>query len=266
MSFKISVITICYNRVETIETAIRSVISQDYATVEYIVVDGGSTDGTVDVIRKYADKLHAFVSEPDNGMYNALNKAIKLASGDVIGILHSDDMFYSTDTLSKYAETFSRTHADVVYANGLYISEPLTPPDKKNGINGGEQVKRIYRAKPFKQRYLNFGWIPLHTTIFVKREVFDKQGLYNENYQIASDYEISLRWFSNPELKKVFMNEWVVKMRLGGKSTTAALQKRKSSEDLQIIKTYKLLGAVTLAFKIARKIPQYLLPRIINYN
>jgi glycosyltransferase involved in cell wall biosynthesis len=258
MSFKISILTICYNRAETIEAAIQSVISQDYPTVEYIVVDGGSTDGTVELIEKYADRLHAFVTEPDKGMYNALNKAIGLATGDVIGILHSDDMFYSTDTLSKYADIFMRTNADVVYANGLYISEPLTPK--------GEQVKRIYRAKPFKQRYLNFGWIPLHTTIFVKREVFDKQGLYNENYQIASDYEISLRWFSNPELKKVFMNEWVVKMRLGGKSTTASLQKKKSTEDLHVIRRHKLLGYFTLAFKIARKIPQYLLPRIINYN
>lgn len=126
-------------------------------------------------------------------------------------------------------------------------------------------IKRIYNAKPFKPWYLYFGWIPLHTTIAVKKDVFDRFGLYKDQYRIASDYEISLRWFSNASLKKHFINARVVKMKLGGKSTSASLQKKKSTEDLDIIKQYKLWGIITLAFKIARKIPQYLLPRITHH-
>lgn len=262
---KISIITICYNRVTTIESAIQSVLNQDYTDIEYIIVDGASTDGTQQVIEKYLDKIATYISEPDNGMYNALNKAIKLSTGDVIGILHSDDMLWETDILSRYAEQFERTKADVVYANGVYIESKeqrtKSKDDKKNKeqrAKNKEQIKRIYNSAPFKPWYLYFGWIPLHTTIFVRREVFDTYGLYDESYTIASDYEISLRWFTRPELKKVFMNRRVVKMRLGGKSTTVALQKKKSGEDARVLKQYKLWGKLTLLFKIGRKIPQYL--------
>ncbi len=111
-----------------------------------------------------------------------------------------------------------------------------------------------------------FGWIPLHTTIFVKKEIFEKHGLYREDFQIASDYDISLRWFKNPEIKKVYLNRWVVKMRMGGKSTNITQQRKKSSEDLHIIKEHRLWGKWTLFFKIARKIPQYLLPKIFHYK
>ena len=109
-----------------------------------------------------------------------------------------------------------------------------------------------------------FGWIPLHTTIYVKKEVFDKHGLYEENFQIAGDYEISLRWFTMKSIRKEFLNKFVVKMRLGGKSTTLNSQKLKSSEDYKIILKYKLFGIITLAFKIARKIPQYIKPKIFK--
>ncbi len=111
---------------------------------------------------------------------------------------------------------------------------------------------------------LNFGWIPLHTTIFVRKEIFEKYGTYNSGYRIASDYEISLRWFKNPEIKKFFLDEWVVKMRLGGLSTSAKLQLIKSKEDLRIIRKYKLNGLLTLAFKIARKVPHHIIPRIVG--
>ncbi len=191
-------------------------------------------------------------------MYNALNKAISLSTRDVVGILHSDDVFYATDILSQYAATFKQTDADVVYANGLYISDNRR--DAMLGVSeNNEKIKRIYRSSPFKSWYLYFGWIPLHTTIFVRREVFANYGLYDESYSIASDYEISLRWFTRTELKKVFLNRMVVKMGMGGKSTSMALQKKKSTEDARVLKQYKLWGKFTLAFKILRKIPQYLM-------
>jgi len=302
---KISIITICYNRAASIENAIRSVLSQDYAHIEYIVVDGASTDGTQQVIEKYRDRITTYLSEPDTGMYNALNKAIRLATGDVIGILHSDDAFASTDTISRYAAEFIRSNADVVYANGVYIqrrevrgekqevrgrqegevcsgqfavnsktidngslvyehetrNSKLETRNTKHETVGGESViKRIYNSAPFKPWYLYLGWIPLHTTIMVRREVFDNYGLYDESYSIASDYEISLRWFTQSNLKKVHLKLCVVKMLLGGKSTSMALQKKKSTEDNRVLKQYKLWGKLTLLFKIVRKIPQYIQP------
>ncbi len=290
---KISIITICYNRVSTIESAIQSVLSQNYQAIEYIVVDGGSTDGTQAVIEKYRSEISHYISEPDKGMYDALNKAIKMATGELVMILHSDDEFYNEKVVQLYADEYLKSGADVLYANGVYIKsqEPRTKnkesrtrnqdnrqqtTDSRQQTNDdktqnskletpNEKIKRIYNAKPFKKWYLYFGWIPLHTTIAVKKDVFDRFGLYKDHYRIASDYEISLRWFSNASLKKHFINACVVKMKLGGKSTSASLQKKKSTEDLDIIKQYKLWGIITLAFKIARKIPQYLLPRITHH-
>lgn len=250
---KISVITIVYNNKHSIAQCIESVQEQSYHNVEHIVIDGGSTDGTLDIIKNYENELGYFISESDKGLYDALNKGIKKCTGDVIGILHSDDFYYDKDTLKKVADTFKETAADLVYAKGKYV-------DRENV----SEVKRLYSSKKYDPKFLNFGWIPLHTTIYVKKKIFQQYGDYDLAYSIASDYDISLRWFKNKNIKKVFLDEWVVKMRLGGKSTTPALQKKKSTEDLQIIKKHKLKGQFTLACKIGRKIPQYLIPRIIK--
>ncbi|MFD1294222.1 glycosyltransferase family 2 protein [Lutibacter holmesii] len=250
---KVSVITIVYNNQDCIESCIQSVLNQSYPSIEHIIIDGGSTDGTQKKIEPYKAQLGYYISKKDNGLYDALNRGIEQATGDIIGILHSDDMYYDNDSIQKVVKAFQESKADLVYANGMYVD--------KEDIS---VVKRTYASKPYKRRYLNFGWIPLHTTIYVKRSVFDMYGLYDEGYTIASDYEISLRWFKETAIKKHFLNTWVVKMRLGGKSTTTALQKKKSSEDLVIIKKHQLLGYVTLVCKIGRKIPQYLLPKLIK--
>lgn len=252
---KVSIITIVYNNKDCIESCIQSVLSQTYPNIEHIIIDGGSNDGTQNIIESYIPQLGYYISEKDKGLYNALNKGVKAATGDIIGILHSDDLYYDIDSIQKVVDAFQQSKADLVYAKGVYVDkEDITV------------IKRVYPSKPYKKRYLNFGWIPLHTTIYVKHEIFDYYGLYDEGYTIASDYEISLRWFRNSRIKKEFLDEWVVKMRLGGKSTTAALQKRKSSEDLEIIKGYKMLGIFTLICKIARKVPQYVFPKLIKFN
>lgn len=252
---KISIITIVYNQQHCIADCIQSVLSQTYHDVEHIVIDGGSTDGTQQKIETYRDKLAYYVSEKDQGVFDAYNKGIRKATGDVVGILNSDDFFYEPDTLKKVAEAFLSSRADLVYAKGLFVDK-----------NRPEKIKRVYSSKPFNKEYLAFGWIPLHTTIFVRREIFEQYGLYNAGYTIASDYEISLRWFENDEIKKFFLNEWVVKMRLGGLSTSSSLQVKKSKEDLKIIRLYKLCGYFTLACKIGRKVPQYLLPQIMGFK
>jgi glycosyltransferase len=252
---KVSIITIVYNNRECIADCIQSVLAQTYPTIEHIVIDGGSTDGTQQAIEPFREHLAYYISGKDAGLYNALNKGIKQATGSIIGILHSDDLLYNTETITQVVNAFLSTKADLVYAKGQYV-------DKVNI----DKVKRVYSSKPFKKRYLPFGWIPLHTTIYVRKEVFEKYGLYEEHYRIASDYEISQRWFQNNQIKKIYLNEWVVKMRLGGKSTNAKLQKLKSAEDLDIIRRYHLWGWFTLGCKIAQKVPQYILPLIIKYK
>lgn len=250
---KVSIITIVHNNQECVADCIRSVINQTYPNIEHIVIDGGSTDGTQKEIAPFRDNLAYYISEKDNGIYDALNKGILRATGDVIGILHSDDAYYEPGTIQKVVTAFLDSGADLVHANGQFVDK-----------NNSGDVMRIYPSKSYHRRYLDFGWIPLHTTIYVKREIYKQYGLYDQGYSIASDYEISLRWFKNNQIKKFYLNEWVVKMRLGGKSTSANLQKIKSAQDLEIIRRYNLLGYFTLACKIARKIPQYLIPRIIK--
>lgn len=248
---KISIITAVYNREYCISDCIGSVLEQNYENVEYLVIDGGSIDRTLEKIKPYKEKLNYLVSEKDRGVYDALNKGIKKATGDIIGILHSDDFFNGPHTLSRIVDTFRSTGVDLVYAKGLYV-------DSKD-VN---KIKRVYPSGAFKKKSLLYGWIPLHTTIFVRRAIFEKYGMYDTRYSIASDYEISLRWFQNDEIRKHYLDEWVVKMRLGGLSTHARLQVKKSREDLKIIRLYGLIGYFTLACKIGRKIPQYLLPRL----
>jgi glycosyltransferase involved in cell wall biosynthesis len=255
LQLKISIITLTYNSAETIQTCITSVNSQTHPDIEHIIIDGDSKDNTVEIIQSMPNRISKIISEPDSGLYDALNKGIRLATGDIIGILHSDDLFFESTTIQKIVNAFQKSDADLVYANGQYVV--------KDNI---KKIKRIYPSKIYFKRYLAFGWIPLHTTIFVKSEIYKQYGLYDQNYSIASDYEISLRWFKNDRIKKVFLNEWVVKMRLGGKSTNTKLQKLKSTEDLNIIRRYNLLGYFTLTCKIIRKIPQYLLPRVIRYK
>ena len=252
---KVSIITIVYNNQSCIADCIQSVINQSYPKIEHIVIDGGSTDGTQQQIAPYLDELAYYKSEKDKGLYEALNKGIVQATGDIIGILHSDDLFYENNTIQKIVDEFKNTNADLVYANGQYVDK-----------NDTDNIKRIYSSKPFNKKNLQYGWIPLHTTIYVRKKIFDKYGLYKTEYSIASDYGISLRWFTNDKIKKVFFDEWVVKMRLGGKSTSAKLQKLKSTEDLEIINIYNLRSYFTLGCKIIRKIPQYILPRIFKYN
>lgn len=247
---RMSIITIVYNRQYCIADCIESVLGQTYNDIEHLVIDGGSTDATPQEIEKYRDKLGYYISEKDEGIFDALNKGIRNATGDVIGILNSDDFFYEPDTIEKIVKAFQKSNADLVYAKGLFV-------DQKHP----EKIKRMYSSKPFNKRFLFFGWIPLHTTIFVRKEVFQIYGMYNPGYTIASDYEISLRWFQNDEIRKYFLNEWVVKMRLGGLSTSMKLQLKKSKEDLKIIRLNKLNGFFTLFCKIGRKVPQYIIPQ-----
>lgn len=245
----VSIITVVFNNCHHVENAIRSVLSQTYKDIEYIVVDGGSTDETMDIIRKYSRQISKVISEKDQGIYDALNKGLSIASGDLIGILHSDDIFFNNSVVDLVVNQFNECELSLVYGKGVYVNR-----------FGKKRIMRIYGSSDFRYYKLFFGWIPLHTTIFVKREMIERLGLYDLRYSISSDYDISLRWFLDKSVKKRFLNQYMVIMNLGGKSTTPALQRKKSSQDLLIIKRHRLLGVFTLLCKILRKLPQYVKP------
>jgi glycosyltransferase len=173
---KISLITTCYNREKTIQDAIESVLSQDYPFIEYIVVDGASNDNSLVIINKYKAQIVTIISEPDGGMYEAINKGLRIATGDVIGLLHSDDFLFAPDTISHIADRFKQTQCDFRYGDGLFVSEEKINHIVRNWISG-----RYSRAKMRKD------WLPLHPTVYIRKECLHQTGEYNEHFQIAAE-------------------------------------------------------------------------------
>lgn len=220
---KISIITIAFNSAETIEDTIQSVLSQDYTNMEYIVVDGKSTDGTVAIIQKYADRITRFVSEKDKGLYDALNKGIKLSTGDVVGILHSDDLFFDHQVVSKVANVFTVSNCDSLYADLIFV-------DRFNISN----TKRVWRAGVYHQGAFRRGWMPPHPTFFAKNKLFQKLGYYRTDLRFSADYELMLRFIHKNNISTYYLNEFIVKMRLGGISNTDILSKLKAHKEDKI--------------------------------
>lgn len=207
---RVSIITICYNRELTIAKAIESVLSQDYPNIEYIVIDGNSNDGTTAIIQSYADKISTYISEPDKGMYDALNKGLQLASGDIIGLMHSDDEFYDATVVSQIVAAFqNNTSTDGVYGDGVYVSNDIQERIIRDRIGG------VYSLKKVKA-----GWLPLHPTVYLKRAVMEKYDFYNLDFKIASDTELLLRYLYKYQIKMTYVNSYFVKMRMGGLSTS----------------------------------------------
>lgn len=204
---KISIITIVYNRHETIAEAIESVLQQTYANIEYIIVDGGSTDGTIAIIKQYERNVAKFVSEADGGLYDALNKGINLATGDVVGFLHADDVFYSPDAVAQVANAFICKGTDSVYADLVYVNQ-LQP----------EKLVRKWMSGKYRREKFVLGWMPPHPTFYVKREVYQKLGLYNTAFKSAADYELMLRYLYKHKISTTYIPHNLVKMRVGGMS------------------------------------------------
>ncbi|MGE0568304.1 MAG: glycosyltransferase family 2 protein [Bacteroidia bacterium] len=204
---KFSIITVTYNSEAYLEETILSIINQKGIDLEYIIIDGGSTDTTKSIIEKYRNNIHHFISEPDNGIYDALNKGIKLSTGDVIGILHSDDIYTSDSVLKKIGDTISYENTEACYANLFYV-------DAKN-IN---QIKRKWKSGKHNSRSFLFGWMPPHPTFFCKKSVYDNLGSFNTRLKTSADYELMLRFMYKHKIKTSYLNEFIVKMRTGGQS------------------------------------------------
>jgi glycosyltransferase involved in cell wall biosynthesis len=235
---RISIITICYNRKATIAKAIESVLNQDHPNIEYIIIDGNSTDGTQDIIESYSGKITTYISEPDKGMYDALNKGLQLATGDLVGLMHSDDEFYDSTIVSKIVAAFKKApHTDGIYGNGIYITNDAEEKIVRNRIGGEYNFEK-----------LKSGWLPLHPTVYLKKSLIEKYGVYDLNFKIASDTEFLLRYLYKHKIKMSYLNTYVVKMRMGGLSTSYKRAFEVLVEDYNIYK-YHGLAAFSVVFQ-----------------
>ena len=206
---KISIITVVWNNERTIKDAMDSVLSQTYKNIEYIIIDGASTDGTVEIIQSYGDKITKFVSEKDNGLYDAMNKGIGLATGDIVGILNSDDFYIDEFVIEKVVKEFKSKNVDSVYADLVFV--------KSDNL---DKVVRYYDSSHFSSEKFAYGWMPAHPTFFVKKEVYQKYGLFKTDYKIAADYELLTRFLGKNNVSSSYIKEPIVKMRIGGASTS----------------------------------------------
>lgn len=249
MNPKVSIITVCYNSAETIEVAVKSVLSQKYQSIEYIIIDGNSTDATRSIIEKYQSKITRFVSEKDEGIYFALNKGIELATCEIIGILHADDLYTNEYVISEVVETFAKSKADAVYADLQYVA--------KENIN---KIVRHWVSGPYKENSFLYGWMPPHPTFFVKKEIYLKYGLFNTSFKTAADYELMLRFIHKHKVKLAYLNKVIVKMRMGGKSNKSIFNRIKANaEDRKAWAVNELKPYFfTLYLKPLRKITQFL--------
>jgi glycosyltransferase involved in cell wall biosynthesis len=202
---KISLITVTFNAESTIERCIRSVINQTYKNIEYIIIDGVSTDKTVEVINKYKNYIHYFLSEPDKGMYDAMNKGIGAATGNVIGMINADDYFADERVLQDIAEAFMTQEAPVVYGDIDYV-------------DASDKIIRKWRSGSYTHGMFNRGWMPPHPTFYCKRELFDNLGLYSLDYGTAADYELMLRFMHQNRIPAYYLKKVMVKMKIGGAS------------------------------------------------
>ena len=245
---RISLITATWNCAEVVADCLTSVASQDYRNVEHILIDGASTDGTMSVLEQHRDQFAVLISEPDHGIYDALNKGIALASGDIVGFLHADDIFGAESILSEVADAFSDPSIAAVYGDLQYVRRV-----------DGEQVVRHWRAGRFSPRKLAWGWMPPHPTLYVRREWYETIGGFNPDFRIAADYLSILQLFSHPEFSAVYLPKVMVKMRLGGESNRSVRNiVRKSREDYAVLRQTEVGGIGALAWKNLSKLTQFM--------
>jgi glycosyltransferase len=247
MCMKISLITVTYQSASTLISTIDSVRSQNFSDFEYIVIDGGSTDATKEILKNNGDVVSYWISEPDRGVYDAMNKGIELASGDVIGFLHADDVLASPEVLMKVYDNYNKSSFHLLYGDLEYVS-----------AYNISKVVRYWRSGTFRQPLLQRGWMPPHPTVYVSRDFFRKVGRYNLDYRISADYEWLLRAFSIASTRVKYLPEVMVRMRMGGVSNRSLKNIIiKSGEDLKALRQNRVGGFRTLFWKNASKLTQF---------
>jgi glycosyltransferase involved in cell wall biosynthesis len=246
---KASIITACYNSSRTIEDTINSVLCQDYQDIEYIVVDGGSNDDTHKILVKHQDKISHIISERDNGVYDAMNKGIKLTTGHIVGFLNADDFYASKSTISQVVNSMQQNDYEAVYGDLLYVDQKDT-----------NKVVRYWRTGKYKKGAFRLGWVIPHPTFFCRRELFDEFGYFNEKFQIAADFELMLRLIEKHQIKIGYIPQVLVKMRRGGK---ANILKGMIRGNMEIIRSFHLnnlyISPLFFIYKPIIKISQLLI-------
>ena len=240
---KISIITVCYNSEDTIQDTIKSVLTQTYPNIEYIIVDGASNDATLSIINSYKSKISKLVSEPDKGIYDAMNKGVQLSTGDIIGILNSDDFFEDDNVVEAIAQSFEqRPESDLIFGDVVFVNPKRL-----------DKIIRHYSASHFKTWKLRFGWMPPHPATFIRYTAYQKTGFYSLDYKIASDYELFIRLLMVNHFKFSYLNKVLVRMRSGGVSTSGF--KSNIFLNKEIIKACRTNGIYTNIFFVLTKIP-----------
>jgi glycosyltransferase involved in cell wall biosynthesis len=210
----VSIITVSYNNFKTVSDTIRSVLNQTYPDIEYIIIDGSSTDGTAELINSYGNRISKFISEPDNGIYDAINKGIRLATGSIVGVLNSDDFFHDNFVIDKIAGTFKMHEIDAVFGDAQFVD-----PDNIS------RIVRNYTSKHFNPGKFKYGFMPAHPSFYVKRELFEKLGYYKVDYKIAADFELLIRFLYINKIKYMYLEMPFLFMRTGGISNKSIRSK-----------------------------------------
>ncbi|NRD20827.1 glycosyltransferase [Winogradskyella eckloniae] len=247
---KISIITATYNSASTIQTCMESVLNQSYDNIEYIIVDGGSTDQTLNFIKEKV-KINTQIkwsSEPDKGIYDALNKGIAKSTGDVVGFVHSDDFLADNAIIENIVKAFKQENVDGVYGNLHYVA-----------LDNTNKVIRNWVSEKFELRLLKKGWMPAHPTLYLKKKIYQDNGAFNLGYKIAADYDFILRIFKQPQLKFFYLPKTIVKMRVGGASNRSLKNIiQKTKEDYKAVKVNEIGSWITIFFKNASKMKQFI--------
>ena len=247
----ISIITVCFNSARTIEDTIKSVLSQDYNSIEYIVVDGKSTDGTLEILAKYSGQISRQISEPDSGIYDAMNKGIKLATGNIIGFLNSDDVYANEDIITKVAQVMQNKNVDCCYGDLEYVAE-----------NNPGKIVRKWKSRPYQENLFRKGWHPPHPTFFAKKSIFHKYGAFDTSKDIGADYELMLRFLQRYNINAEYIPHVLVKMRSGGISNKNPYQIIKAN--IECYQAWRKNGLKVSPFIMLKKPASKLIQYISN--
>lgn len=247
-SLKISVVTAVLNRADTIAQAMKSVQLQSYSNIEHIIQDGLSSDGTFNIISALANEKTKIDSRLDSGLYDAINSGIRRSTGDIVGLMHSDDFFAHPNVLNQVAIAFENPNIHGVYGDLDYVSS-----------HNPDRVIRRWKSGYFHPKKIRWGWMPPHPTLYLRRNVFEHLGYYDTNYRISADYEAILRYISRGKINLAYIPDVMIKMRIGGESNRSLdMIIRKSREDLCAIRANKIGGFLVLAAKNIRKVRQFI--------
>ncbi len=245
---KVSIITVSFNAEDTIEETLKSIRSQDYDEIEHVLIDGGSTDKTMSIVQQYKAGIDSLISEPDQGIYDAMNKGLACCTGDLIGILNSDDTYADPRVISDVVKAIDKSGADACYADLDYV-------DREDDY----RIVRRWISGPYNRTSFRNGWMPPHPTFFLRREAYERYGKFNTSIQTSADYELMLRMLYKNGLRATYLNRVIVKMKTGGQSNHSLLNRVQSNrEDRKAWQVNGLKpGLVTFWWKPLRKIEQY---------